>query len=133
MNSGLIRYILVGAMLLAVFASAAYSAGMTSAVRRLGGTGGMAVAAPTSVAASAVPQTFNTSGGITVMRVTWTPSVNANYVVSVYALNGAGTVLSSGSASVTGSGTSQRNDDVTFASAVSIANIASVKVRIAQS
>ena len=132
MKRDLIRYILVGAILLAVVATAAYSAGMSSTIRRLGGTGGMTVSGPTSATASVTWQTFNTTSGITVSRVTWTPSVNGNYTVSVYALNGSGTVLSSGSVTVTGSGTSQRNDNVTFASAVSIANIASVKLRIAQ-
>ena len=132
MNRDLIRYILVGAMLLAVVATAAYSAGMSSTVRRLGGTGGMTVSAPTSATVSAVWQTFNTSGSATVSRVTWTPSVSGNYTVSVYVLNGASAVIASGSATVTGSGTSQRNDDATLGTPASIANIASVKVRIAQ-
>ena len=132
MNRDLIRYILVGAMLLAVVATAAYSAGMSSVVRRLGGTGGMTVSGPTSATANAVWQTFDASGNATVSRVTWTPSASSNYTVSVYVLNGAGTVIASGSASVVGSGASQRNDDVTLGTPASIANIASVKVRIAQ-
>jgi hypothetical protein len=132
MNTGLMKYILVGAVLLAVVGTAAYSAGMSSTVRRLGGTGGMSVAAPTSATASATWQTFNTSGSATVSRVTWTPTVSGNYTVSVYVLNGAGTVIASGSASVVGSGTSQRNDDVTLGTPAAIASVASVKVRIAQ-
>lgn len=132
MNGNVTRHILMGAILLAVVATAAHSAGMSSSVRFLGGTGGMTVSSPTSATAYVTWQSFDSSGNATVARVRWTPSASGNYTVSVYVFNSGGAVLTSGSASIVGAGTSQRNDNVTLASAAPIANIASVRVRIAQ-
>ncbi len=133
MNLGLLKLGVVGALVLGLVATSAHSSGVTSAVKRLGSSGAEAVSGPTSATAVVTWQTFNNSGQVTVAKVTWTPASNANYVVSVFVLNSSGTVLSSGSASVTGSGTSQRNDNVTLAAAVTITSVASVKVRIAGS
>ena len=86
-----------------------YAAGLggTPTIKTLGGTGSTSVSAPTGSTVT-VKWTSNSSGQVTGADVTWTPSVSSNYTVIVKAGS------TTGSASVTGSGTTQIITSVTL-------------------
>ncbi|MBI2936079.1 MAG: hypothetical protein HYY31_04650 [Chloroflexi bacterium] len=101
-----------------------YAASITGSTKTLGGTGSVAVSAPAST--TSVSWTTNSSGQVTGGTVTWTPSANANYTVRLSAGGQTGT------ASITSSGTTQRNDAVTLGSAVEADAVSSATVVISQ-
>jgi hypothetical protein len=102
-----------------------YAASVTGTSKTLGGTGSVTVSAP----ASAATAKYNTdsSGNVTSVDVTWTPGANSNYLIKVDVNSGAST----GSLSVTGSGTLQRTDTVTVTS-IAASSVTSVNVFISE-
>lgn len=92
-----------------------YAANITGTARKLGGTGNVTVSGVTSTSAT-VSYTLNTTGNISQLNVTWTPGEDGNY--NVYGYLTADTGISgcsgsdSGTATVTGSGTSEITTNV---------------------
>lgn len=102
----------------------AFAANMTGTTRRIGGTGNVAVDAPTLSAT--VAWTTNASGQVTGADVTWTPSSNADYTIRVVVGS------STGTASVVSSGVVSRTDSVTISPAVEADSVTQAKVVIFQ-
>ena len=115
------RKLSIGLVLAMLFATVGiYAASITGSTKTLGGTGEVTVSAPTTSAS--VSWTLNSSGQVTAADVTWTPAASSNYDIKVIVGS------SSGSTSVTNSGTVARTDAVTIspavgADAVSTANV----------
>ena len=79
----------------------------TATINTVGGTGSETVSAPTS-GGVVVKWTTDASGQITGADVTWTPGADANYSMKVKAGS------TTGSATITSSGTVSRTDSVTL-------------------
>ena len=89
-----------------------YAASIPSASsKRLGATGNITVAAP-STNADVTSWVLDSSGNVDSVVVTWTPASSANYSIQALLKNSGGTVIGSGTLAVTSSGTSLRNDSV---------------------
>lgn len=106
--------VLAVTIVVTVLASTAsiYAASIPSAsAKKLGGTGTVTVAAPSSNA-DLTSWALNASGNVDTVVVTWTPVASADYSIQALLKNSGGTVIGSGTLAVTSSGTAQRNDTV---------------------
>ena len=105
--------ILAAGIVVALLVSTAsiYAAGIGGTAKKLGGTGNITVAAP-STNADVTSWVLDSSGNVDSVVVTWTPVASANYSIQALLKNSGGTVIGSGTLAVTSSGTSLRNDSV---------------------
>ena len=103
-----------------------YAAGLggTPTIKTLGGTGSTSVSAPTGSTVS-VKWTSDSSGQVTGADVTWTPAANSNYTLVVKAGS------TTGSASVTSSGTLEITTSVTL-TATAASDISTAEVIITE-
>ena len=103
-----------------------YAAGLggTPTIKTLGGTGSTSVSAPTGSTVS-VKWTSDSSGQVTGADVTWTPAADSNYTIVVKAGS------TTGSATVTGSGTSEITTSVTL-TATAASDISTAEVVITE-
>ena len=87
----------------------------SSTTGKVGGTGDVAVTAPTSGGVS-VAWTTDGNGDVTGADVTWTPAVSLVYTIRVTAKDGVPAALNSGTLTLGAvSGTTERTDSITLA------------------
>ncbi len=105
------------ALLVALFMMAStvsiYAASISGTAKKLGGTGNVTVAVPSSNA-DLSGWTLSASGTVSSVQVTWTPAAAGNYSIQALLKNGSSTIIGSGTATISGSGTVQRSDIVTI-------------------
>lgn len=102
-----------------------YAASISGSTKTLGGTGSVTVTAPAST--SSVTFVTDSAGLVTTANVTWTPAANSNYTIKVSAGG------STGSATITASGTISRTDPVTLTPSVAANLVTSATVVISES
>ena len=113
----------IGLVIAVLFATVGiYAASITGSTKTLGGTGDVAVSAPASAVTTAY--TVDSSNQVTAVDVTWTPAANSNYTIKVKMGS------STGSASISTSGTVQRTDAVTISPVVAADAVTTVNVSI---
>ena len=119
------RTLLVALMIAGLMSTVGvYAASITGSPKSVGGTGSVAVSAPTS---ASVTVDYNlTAGQVVSLDVTWTPSAASNYDLDVEL--GAST----GNLNVPSSGTVQRTDTVTISPAVDAESVTTAEVVITE-
>ena len=97
----------------------------TATLKTVGGTGTAAVSAPTSGGVS-IAWSQDASGAIVGATVTWTPAVDADYMITVTAGSTVGTLA------VASSGTAERTSDLVTLSATAPDAVTSAEVIIVE-
>ena len=119
------RRVTIGLVVVVLVATVGiYAASITGSTKTLGGTGDVTVGAPSTTVSTAY--TLDASNNVSAVDVTWTPGANSNYTIKV------AVGASTGSASISSSGTVQRTDAVTISPVVAADAVSTVNVVITE-